>query len=86
MAVMNSRWASTVSHSSVDALALGGHDRRTIGGRQASWGEVAEVEHLLEVAAGLVGALAVGLVDHEHVGDLHQAGLVGLHARRPSRG
>ena len=56
-----------------------------IGGRQASCGQVAELEHLLEVAAGLVGALAVGLVDHEHVGDLHQAGLVGLHAVTPAR-
>ena len=43
-----------------------------------------EVEHALEVAAGLVGAGAVGLVDHEHVGDLEQAGLVGLHGVAPA--
>ena len=32
-----------------------------------------------------VDAFAVGLVDHEHVGDLHQAGLVGLHRVAPAR-
>ncbi len=47
--------------------------------------QVRQVEHLLEVAAGLVDALAIGLVDHEHVGDLHQPGLVGLHAVAPTR-
>ena len=44
-----------------------------------------EVEHALEVAAGLVGPGTVGLVDHEHVGDLEQAGLVGLHRVAPAR-
>ena len=34
---------------------------------------------MLEVAAGVVGAGAVGLVDHQHVGHLQEAGLVGLH-------
>ena len=43
-----------------------------------------EVEHALEVAAGLVGAGAVGLVDDEDVGDLEQAGLVGLHGVAPA--
>ena len=29
--------------------------------------------------------MPIGLVDHEHVGDLHQAGLVRLHAVAPAR-
>ena len=43
-----------------------------------------QVEHALEVAAGVVGARAVGLVDDEHVGDLEQSGLVGLHRVAPA--
>ncbi len=45
--------------------------------------EVGQVEHLHQVTPGLVGTLAVGLVDDEDVGDLHQAGLVRLHAVAP---
>ena len=51
----------------------------------ASRPRVGQVEHLLEVAAGLVDAGSVGLVDHEHVGDLEQPGLVGLHRVAPAR-
>ena len=47
-------------------------------------GRPGEVEHLLEVPAGRLGAITVGLVDDEDVGDLHQPGLVRLHAVPPS--
>ena len=43
-----------------------------------------QVEHQLEVADGLGDAVAVGLVHHEEVGDLHEPGLVGLHAVTPA--
>ena len=46
--------------------------------------EIGQVEHLLEIPASPLGALTVGLVDHEDVGDLHQAGLVGLHGITPA--
>ena len=52
-----------------------------MGGRHAV---AREFEHDFEVSAGLVGALAIGLVDHEDVGDLQQAGLVGLHRVSPT--
>ena len=45
-----------------------------------------QVEHLLEVAPGLAHARPVGLVDDEDVGDLEEAGLVGLHRVAPARG
>ena len=35
----------------------------------------AQIEHVHEVALGAIGALAIGLVDDEHVGDLEQARL-----------
>ena len=44
------------------------------------------VQHALEVAGRVVGAGPVGLVDHEHVGDLHEAGLAGLHGIAPPGG
>ena len=37
--------------------------------------EPSAIEHVHEVALGAIGALAVGLVDDEHVGDLEQARL-----------
>ena len=46
--------------------------------------QVGQVEHLHQVTPGLVDALAVGLVDHEDVGDLHQPGLVRLDAVAPA--
>ncbi len=61
--------------------ADGGDDRRTPG----VVGQVRQVEHLFEVATGLGDAFAIGLVDHEDVGDLHQPGLVRLHAVAPAR-
>ena len=48
-------------------------------------GQIGEIEHLLEVAAGLLDAGPIGLVDDEHVGDLHQTGLVRLHTVAPAR-
>ena len=53
--------------------------------RRSPLGCGTQIEHLLEVPAGRIGAGAIGLVDHEDVGDLHQAGLVRLHAVAPSR-
>src|SRR5436190_9113121 len=52
------------------------------------WAPVAlprQLEHHLQVAHGVGRALAVGLVHDEHVGDLEQARLVGLHAVAPPR-
>ena len=65
----------------VDALGPGGdglHDRRPprAGHRVPS----AERLHVPQVARHLVGAVAVGLVDHEDVGDLEDAGLRRLDA------
>ena len=77
------RWARprpTTRRRRRSVVATTGDDRRPPG----VVGEIGEVEHLLEVAAGLVDALAVGLVDHEDVGDLHQPGLVGLHRVAPA--
>ena len=66
--------------------ALGRHaDGRDDRGPPRRSGEIGQVEHLHEVPARLVDALAVGLVDHEDVGDLHQPGLVRLHAVTPAR-
>ena len=45
---------------------------------------MAEIEHEFEIPAGVVGALAIGLVDHEHVGDLEQSRLVRLHCIAPA--
>src|SRR3954454_19320906 len=47
--------------------------------------EVGQVEHLLEVAPSFLDTLAVGFVDHEDIGDLHQAGLVRLYGVAPTR-
>jgi hypothetical protein len=58
-----------------------GHDRRT----PRVVRQIGEVEHLLEIATGLVDSFAIGLVDHEDVGDLHETGLVGLHRITPTR-
>src|SRR5262245_57746192 len=44
-----------------------------------------QLEHDLQVAHGVVGAVAIGLVHDEHLGDLEEAGLVGLHAVTPAR-
>ena len=60
------------------------HDRHPPPGDRRRRGVGGEVQHLLEVAAGLVDALPVGLVDGEDVGHLHQAGLVRLHAVAPA--
>ena len=64
----------------VDALAARGDgldDRRPPApGPRAS----PRPEHVAQVADGGVGAVAVGLVDHEHVGDLQDAGLRRLDA------
>ena len=60
-------------------------DRRRRSAGATVVGDRRQVEHLLEVAAGLVDAGPVGLVDHEDVGDLQQPGLVGLHRVAPAR-
>ena len=64
----------------VDALARSARRSCTIGGRQAPSGRSAEREHRAQVAADLVGAVAVGLVDDVHVADLEDAGLRRLDA------
>ena len=53
-----------------------------MGGRHSP--EIGQVEHQLQVASGLGDPGTIGLVDHEDVGDLHEAGLVGLDAVAPS--
>ena len=77
------RWSPMAAQSSSTPSPVGGG-----GGddRRAPRASVGEVEHPLEVAPGLVDAGTVGLVDHEHVGDLEQARLVGLHRVAPARG
>src|SRR5690606_14930146 len=45
---------------------------------EARLGAVAEADHVPDLAHGRVGALPVGLVDHEHVTDLEDARLGGL--------
>ncbi len=79
-----SRWARCVADRRpqlVDALAGrrggGDHRRPPVAG-------VGEVEHALEVAAGVVDARAVGLVDDEDVGDLEEPGLVRLDGVPPA--
>ncbi len=44
-----------------------------------------DVQHRLQIGHRLAGAIAVGLVDDEHVGDLHQPRLVGLDGIAPPR-
>ena len=44
-----------------------------------------DIEHRLQVGHRVAGAVAIGLVDDEHVGDLHQARLVGLDGVAPAR-
>ena len=89
VAVACSRWASTASQSAAHARrrswrlcarSAGASESRVV----VAVERAGQVEHLLEVAPGLVGARAVGLVDDEHVGDFHQAGLVRLHAVAPA--
>ena len=58
---------------------------RTIGGAQPPSAGAASSSIAGEVALGLGGAGTVGLVDHEHVGDLEQAGLGRLHGVAPAR-
>ena len=58
----------------------------TIGGRQAPSGRSAEREHGAQVAADLVGAVAVGLVDDVDVADLEDARPWRPGCRRPCPG
>src|SRR3984957_4049405 len=51
--------------------------------RGAPGAERGEVEHLFEVAPRFSSARAIGLVDDEEVGNLQEAGLVGLHGGTP---
>ncbi len=68
----------------VDALARLGHGGDD--GRQPGVViQVRQLQHRAQVVAGLGHARPVGLVDDEDVGDLQQAGLVGLHAVSPPR-
>ena len=85
---MWSRWAAIGVPQGGDAGAVGahrGHDRHgpVVAHRRSRLG--GQLQHLLQVAARLVDAGPVGLVDGEHVGDLHQAGLARLHAVTPPR-
>ena len=57
----------------------------TVSMRRAPVAAGGQLEHELQVADGLGRARPVGLVDHEHVGDLHQPGLVRLHRVAPAR-
>ena len=67
--------SATPRPSVATASRIGGrHPRRPVG----------ELEHRRQVVTGLRRAVAVGLVDHEHVGDLHQPGLAGLHRVAPA--
>src|SRR5437868_1798838 len=66
----------------VHAPALG---RDGLDNRRAPVAIPRQLEHHLQVADGVGGAVAVGLVDDEHVGDLQQARLVGLHPVAPPR-
>src|SRR5262245_1822552 len=66
----------------VDAAAVG-RDRLDDG--RAPVARARQLEHDLQVTDGLGGAVAIGLVHDEHVGDLEEAGLVGLHAVTPAR-
>jgi hypothetical protein len=43
------------------------------------------MQHRLEIRTGVLGSVAIGLVDHEDIGDLHQPRLVGLNRISPSR-
>ena len=54
--------------SAVPRVAIGAHDLDLLAVAVG-----AQIEHVHEVALGAVGALAIGLVDDEHVGDLEQA-------------
>ena len=60
----------------VDPVAALGHGQEH---RDLPGAGLAQVEHLAEVAGDHLGAVAVGLVDHEHVGHLEDAGLGDLH-------
>ena len=66
----------------VGALAGGGDRERH---RWPPAGELTQVQHVLQVAPGVGGPGPVGLVDHEDVRHLQQAGLVGLHGVAPAR-
>ena len=44
-----------------------------------------KIQHAFKVSLCFCNSLAVGLVDHEDVGDLHETGLVGLNGVAPSR-
>lgn len=70
----------------VDALAPGGdrlHDRRA---PVAGTAGLPEAQHVVELAGGGVGAVAVGLVHHVHVADLQDSGLGRLDAVAHARG
>ena len=76
------RCAAIASHSSSTPSPVVA-TVRTIGGRHAA--PARQLEHALEVAHGLGRAGPVGLVHDEHVGDLQQPGLRGLHRVAPAR-
>ena len=65
------------------SLSSRGHgDRRPLETSPTSNGR--QVEHQLQVPAGIGGSRPVGLVDHEEVGNLEQARLVGLDGITPA--
>ena len=65
-----------------DALVARGNGRHD---RRPPVGQRGEIEHLLEVTPGLGHSGPIGFVDDEHVSDLEQTGLVGLHRVAPTR-
>jgi hypothetical protein len=73
-------------HQVGHALAARGHGAHHGPAPRGLGALLPEREHLPQIADGLRGAVAVGLVHREHVGDLEDARLGGLHAVTHSRG
>ena len=72
------RNALIVCHSSATPLPVVA-SVLTIGGRHSPFAEMLQREVRLDRRHHAIGAVAIALVDHEDVGDLHDAGLERLH-------
>ena len=81
----SARWATHGVPELGDARRRSVATVDTIGGRHASWPRSERSSICSRSRRVSSTPRAVGLVDHEHVGDLHQPGLVGLHAVAPAR-
>ena len=66
--------ASNSSVMPLSSVATVRHDRRL-----PTIGAMRQAEHAGDFTLDAIGAGMIGLVDHENVGDLHDAGLDGLH-------